>query len=68
MSLKRYVIDLRTLSESERSRIYDLLDGHYAETNMILTKEPHVYQLFMDESINPAKIDGLPPGLLRLVP
>lgn len=68
MSLYRYSIDLRPLNESERNRIYDLLDEHYVETNMMLTRTPHVYEFFMDESIIPEKIDGLPLELLRRVP
>ena len=68
MSLYRYRIDLRSLEESERERVYDLLDRHYVETNMMLTRTPHVYEFFMDESVIPAKIDGLPLELLRRVP
>ena len=68
MSLYRYRIDLRSLKESDRERIYDLLDEHYVETNMMLTKTPHVYEFFMDESIIPEKIDGLPLELLHRVP
>ena len=68
MSLYRYSIDLRPLNESERNRIYDLLDEYYVETNMMLTRTPHVYEFFMDESIIPEKIDGLPLELLRRVP
>lgn len=67
MSLKHYRVDLRSLSDSENSRVYDLLNG-IAEIGLLMTQTPRVHECFIDERVSIKEIPGLPDGLLREIP
>lgn len=67
MSLKHYLVDLRSLSEEERRRVYDLLD-RITETGLSITPDPYVFDCFLDEKMPVTSIPGLPEGLIRQIP
>lgn len=65
--LFKYVVDLRTLKDEERKELRERLHI-LSETGITLTKEPGVFTIFLDESINPQTIPGLSGELLHRVP
>lgn len=65
--LVKYVVDLRSLKESERETLYEILDRD-SETGLSMTKEFQVYTFLLDEKINPLSIPGLTEAMLRRVP
>lgn len=65
--LAKYVVDLRSLKESERETLYEILDRD-SETGLSMTKEFQVYTFLLDEKINPLSIPGLTEAMLRRVP
>lgn len=67
MSLKEYEVDLRSLDDDNRKRVYELLDLE-AFMELKPTNVRNVYTLFMDERINPDSLPGLPAGLIRRLP
>lgn len=65
--LAKYVVDLRSLKESERETLYEILDRD-SETGLSMTQELQVYTFLLDEKINPLSIPGLTEAMLRRVP
>ena len=65
--LAKYVVDLRSLKESERETLYEILDRD-SETGLSMTQEFQVYTFLLDEKINPLSIPGLTEAMLRRVP
>lgn len=67
MSLKRYRIDLSSVSDAEHSRILLLLDK-LAETGVYVGKEHHVYTCFFDEKVSVKEFHGLPAEVIQPIP
>ena len=67
VALKRYRVDLRSLSDEENKRVYDLLD-RISETGLIATRVLRVHEFFLDERVSVTAIPGLPEGLIRQIP
>lgn len=67
MPLTQYIIDMRSLSVSEREKLIDTLD-RCSETGLSLAGEHFVFTFFLDSKINPETIPDLPMELLRRVP
>ena len=65
--LAKYVVDLRSLKESERETLYEILDRD-SETGLSMTQELQVYTFLLDEKIKPLSIPGLTEAMLRRVP
>ena len=67
MSLLRYEVDLRSLSDTEKEKYRQLLE-RVSETGLSITPIPGVFQFYLDERESPAayiKNDRIP---LHLVP
>lgn len=67
MSLYKYAVDTRSLSEEDREKLLELLD-RCTETGANFTETRFVFSFFLDEKINPETIPGIPAHLLRRVP
>ena len=67
MPLTQYIIDMRSLSVSERDKLIETLD-RCSETGLSLSGEYFVFSFYLDSRVNPETIPGLPVELLRRVP
>lgn len=68
MALNKYVVDLRSLDDDKRERVYELLHSHISFTGLSPTKLRNVYTLFVEQDFNPESLPDLPKELIHPVP